>query len=134
MNKKVMAIIYSEKGKFLLLKMNPKWLHERGWFVVTGSTEGDSLKEAVKREIKEETGIKEIISIKPTKYSCKYEWPKKSGKMHHEKAFLVKVKEQPIKLSGEHLAYKWLNKKEFLKKIKWQEDIKKLKEILKEAK
>jgi 8-oxo-dGTP pyrophosphatase MutT (NUDIX family) len=130
MNKKVMAIIYSERGNFLLLKMNPKWLHEEGWFVVTGSCDGDSLKEAVKREIEEETGIKEILSIKPTEYFCEYEWPKGSGKMHDERAFLVKVKEQPIRLSGEHLDYKWLNKEDFLKEIRWQDDINKLKKIL----
>ena len=134
MNKKIMAIIYSEKGNFLLLKMNPKVLKQEGWFVVTGSTDGEDFEKAARREIEEETGIKESISIKPTKYFSEYEWPKNSGKMHHEKAFLVKVKEQLIKLSEEHLDYKWINEKEFLKEIAWEGDIDELKHILEEIK
>lgn len=128
-----MAIIYSDKGKFLLLKMNPKWLKQEGWFVVTGSTEGEDFETAVKREVKEETGL-DICLIKPTNYSCEYEWPKNSGRMHHEKAFLVKVIEQPIILSGEHLDYKWLNQEEFLKLIDWWGDKAELKKIIEEAK
>jgi len=133
MNKKIMAIIYSNKGNFLLLKMNPKWLKQEGWFVVTGSCDKESFEEAVRREVTEETGLK-IISIKPTNYLCEYEWPKNSGKWHHEKAFLIKVKEKEVKLSGEHLDYKWLNKKDFLDKIVWEGDINKLKEIVDKAK
>jgi len=129
-----MAIIYSEKRNFLLLKMNPKVLKQEGWFVVTGSTDGEEFEIAARREIEEETCIKEIISIKPTKYFSEYEWPKNSGKMHHEKAFLVKVKEQLIKLSEEHLDYKWINEKEFLKEIAWEGDIDELKHILEEIK
>jgi 8-oxo-dGTP pyrophosphatase MutT (NUDIX family) len=133
MNQKIMAIIYSDKGNFLLLKMNPKWLKQEGWFVVTGSTDGEYFKTAVKREVKEETGL-DISSIKPTNYSVEYEWPKNSGMMHHEKAFLVKVIEQPVKLSGEHLEYKWLTKDNFLKLIDWWGDKEELKNILEEAK
>ena len=128
-----MAIIYSEKGNFLLLKINPEWLKQEGWFVVTGSIEKETPEECVRREVKEETGLN-TISLKPTNYSCEYEWPKNSGKMHHEKAFIVKVTEQPIVLSGEHLDYKWLKKEEFLKLIDWWGDKAELKKIIKEAK
>jgi len=130
MNQKIMAIIKSDKGKYLLLKTNPKWLKVDEWFVVTGSVEGKETKEqAVKREVKEETGLK-IISIKKTSYSCEYEWPKGSGKMHHEGAFLVKVRHAEPQLSGEHLEYKWLDKDEFLSQIAWQGDKKELKGII----
>jgi len=116
-----MAIIYSEKGNFLLLRTNPKWMNVDVWFIVTGSIEkGESDEEAVRREIKEETSL-EIIEIKPTNYSCKYESPK--GRWNNEKAFLVKVKESKPELSGEHIDYKWLNKEDFIKDIAWDEKI-----------
>jgi 8-oxo-dGTP diphosphatase len=117
-NQKIMAIVYSEKGNFLLLKTNPKTMKQDGWFVVTGSVkEGESKEEAVKREVNEETKL-EILQIKPSSYQCDYEWPEGSGKMHHEEAFIVKVKEAPVKISKwEHLDYKWLNKEQFLKMI-----------------
>lgn len=125
-----MAIVKSDKGNFLLLKTNPKWLKVDEWFVVTGSLEGkETQKQAIEREVKEETGLK-IIDIKPTSYFCEYEWPKGSKKMHHEKASLVIVKEEKPKLSGEHLEYKWLSKSEFIKLIDWEGDKKELKEIL----
>lgn len=129
-----MAIIYSDRGNFLLLKMNPKWLKQEGWFVVTGSVEGNETEErAVRREVDEETKL-EISEIKPTKYSCEYEWPIGSGKMHVEKAFLVKVKENKVRLSGEHLDYKWLNKEDFLELIAWKNtDFEELKEIVEEV-
>ena len=57
-NNKVLAFVYSD-GKFLALHSNPDKEHgEGGWFVVTGGLENnESLENAVKREIKEETGL-----------------------------------------------------------------------------
>jgi 8-oxo-dGTP pyrophosphatase MutT (NUDIX family) len=57
MNTKVMVIVVSEKGNFLLLRTNPEWLKVDEWFVVTGSVENNETdKEAVIRELKEEIG------------------------------------------------------------------------------
>jgi len=123
MNKKIMAIICSEKGKFLLLRTNPKWMKCDVWFVVTGSLEkGEKHEQAVRREVTEETGLT-ILDIKSTNYTSIYEWPIDSGKMFKEKAFLVKVKEASPKLSGEHTEFKWLSKEDFLKQIDWDENI-----------
>lgn len=122
-NRKIMAIIYSEKGNFLLLRTNPKWMKCDVWFVVTGSAKkNESEEQAVRREIFEETNL-EILKITPTDYSSIYEWPQNSRKMHKEKAFLVKVKESKPKLSGEHTEFKWLSKEDFLKNIDWDETI-----------
>ena len=131
MNQKIMAIIKSDKGHFLLLKTNPKTMKQEIWWVVTGGVEkGESEEDAVRREIEEGTQL-EILKIEPTDYFCEYEWPKDSGKMHHEKAFLVRVKEAPVKITRwEHLEYKWLNKVEFLKMIDWEDDIKKLQKMI----
>jgi len=130
MNQKILAIIKSDKGKFLLLKTNPKWLQVDEWFVVTGSVEGkESFGDAARREIAEETGL-QILNLIETDYSCEYEWPVGSGKMHFEKGFLAIVKHAEPKLSGEHLEYKWLSEKEFISKIAWTGDKKELRKLL----
>jgi len=135
-NNKILAIIYSDKGKFLLLKTNPKTMKIDKWYVVTGGVkEGENFKGTVKREVEEETKLN-ILKIKTTNLLFKYEWPIGSGIMKYEKAFLVKVKHEKPKITRwEHLNFKWLSKKDFIKEIYWfGEDKSKLKELLKDLK
>ena len=128
---KILAIIYSDTGKFLLLKTNPKTMKVNHWYVVTGGVkEGESFEKAVKREVEEETQLK-IIKLTPTEVSFNYEWPVNSGRIKHEKAFIVKVKYAEPKITAyEHLDWKWLGKEEFIKEIYWygsdKEDLKKI--------
>jgi len=119
-NDKILAIVHSDKGKFLLLKTNPKTMKVDHWYVVTGGVkEGESFEKAVAREVKEETNLK-ILEIIPTSTSWDYEWPKNSGIIKHEKAFLVKVKHaDPNITAHEHLDWKWLDKNDFLDQIYW---------------
>jgi len=131
-NNKILAIIYSDKNEFLLLKTNPKTMKIDSWYVVTGGVkENEDYEGAVKREIQEETNL-EILKITPTNLFFDYEWPKDSGKIKHEKVFLVSVKHAIPKLSAwEHLDYKWLAKEEFIDTIYWYEqDKSNLKELL----
>jgi NADH pyrophosphatase NudC (nudix superfamily) len=133
-NKKILAIIKSDKGKFLLLKTNPRWLKVDAWYIVTGGLEkGETYEDGVKREVSEETGLK-IMKIIPTEYACDYAWPEGSGKMHHEKAFIVIVKAANPILSREHTAFKWLSKDKFVEKVAWWGDNAKrdLKKLLKD--
>ena len=108
-NNKILAIIYSDNGKFLLLKTNPKTMKVNHWYVVTGSIkEDEKARDAVIREVEEETQLK-IIKIKSTNLSFDYEWPNGSGKIKHEEAFIVKVKHADPKITKwEHLDWKWL--------------------------
>ena len=118
----VSALIFSKDGKLFQGMKNAKkgGVYSDCWHLPGGGVnDGENKEEALKREVKEETGLK-ILDIKPTSYFCEYEWPKGSGKMHHEDAFLVIVKEAGPQLSGEHLEYKWLEKEDFLKQIAWQ--------------
>jgi ADP-ribose pyrophosphatase YjhB (NUDIX family) len=132
-NPKVMAIIYSNKRNFLLLRTNPKWMNCDVWFIVTGSVEkNESEEEAVRREVFEETNLK-ILEIMPTDYSCIYECPKNSGKMHKERAFLVKVKEDMPQLSGEHTEFRWLSEEKFIEQIDWWGGKDNLRNLLKET-
>ncbi|MBS3076528.1 NUDIX hydrolase [Candidatus Pacearchaeota archaeon] len=130
-NNKVLAIIYSDRNKFLLLRTNPKHMKIDEWFVVTGGVKKyESFEDAVKREVEEETKL-QILKINPTDISGDYEWPKDSGILKHEKAFVVKVKHANPKITKwEHLDYKWLSKVNFIKNIYWygktKENLKKL--------
>ena len=131
-NNKVLAIVYSDKGNFLLLRTNPKHMNEDMWYVVTGGVkDGESFEEAVVREVEEETKL-EILNVKSTTVSFDYEWPKDSGILKHEKMFLVKVKHADPKITKwEHLEWKWIGKKDFLEQIDWYGESKaELKEIL----
>jgi 8-oxo-dGTP pyrophosphatase MutT (NUDIX family) len=131
-NNKVLAIIYSDKNRFLLLRTNPKTMKIDSWYVVTGGVkETESFEGAVRREVEEETKL-QILDIKPLELSWDYEWPKGSGKVKHEKGFLVKVKHAEPKITAyEHLEYKWLGKEDFIDQIYWYDQNKdNLKKIL----
>jgi NADH pyrophosphatase NudC (nudix superfamily) len=135
-NNKILAIIYSDQDKFLLLRTNPKTMKVDHWYVVTGGIkEDEKAKDAVIREVDEETELS-ILKIKSTKLSFDYEWPINSGKMKHEEVFIVKVKHADPKITKyEHLDWKWLNKKDFLDKIYWYGDSKdNLKKIIEKLK
>jgi NADH pyrophosphatase NudC (nudix superfamily) len=130
-NNKILAIICSDKEKYLLLKTNPKTMKEDVWYVVSGSVkEGEKLEDAVKREVKEETQL-DIISFISLGVSYKYEWPKNSGKMKNEKAFLVRVRHSEPKITRfEHTNWKWLDKTAFLDEIDWEGNKKELVKML----
>jgi len=131
-NNKILAIIYSDEGKFLLLRTNKKHMGMDAWYVVTGAIKkGESSDDAAMREVIEETKLK-VLEIKPTEHFFEYEWPVGSGIMKREDIFLAKVKHDKPKITAwEHIDYKWLNKKDFIDQIYWyNENREVLKEIL----
>ncbi len=111
--------------------------------------EGEEEEETVKREVEEETGIKDIKIIDGFKEYIKYffrdsynskgeERNPPSLKLRRAKApwvfktvtfYLAETKIKEVKISFEHVAYKWLPYKEALKQLTY----KKAKEILKKA-
>lgn len=129
------AIIFRMKNQnyeFLLLKRT----EERGgfWQPVTGRIEEDeSIEEAVKREIKEEVGISDIIRIIPDVYSFSIE---DSGKDE----FILGVEvnsDEEISLDKntylEHEKSKWCSFEEAINLLKWpgnKEGLNKLNSIL----
>jgi len=130
MDNKIFALIKSDKGRYLILKMNKEVMFLDEWYVVTGSVEkAESYPEAVLREIKEETGF-DVISIRNSgvvfDYHCK-QWNADA----HEKVFFVTVKEANPILSEEHTDFLWLDKEEFFQKMYWYgSDKKSLKNLL----
>ena len=100
------------------------------WFTVTGSVEADeSIEDAVRREVKEETNLK-VSEILDLKWGSVYFW---GGEDHSENNFLAFVKKEKVVLNEEHVDFEWLYLEDFIKKIKW--DLKKdeLKKILQKA-
>lgn len=128
MNKKILVFVYDGR-KFLALRNNSKDSSHGGdfWFTVTGSiNKGEDIKEAIKREIKEEINlnVKELFDLK---WGSVYSW---GDKYYLEKNFIAFVNNGIVKLNEEHTECEWLNLDDFIKKIKWDLDKKELKKVL----
>jgi dATP pyrophosphohydrolase len=106
-DKVVLGIIF-KRGQtgtfFLLLKRNPR---QGGfWQPLTGGVEeGETLEEALIREVREETGIKEVMRVVPGLLSHRFYAPRAV----HEHAFGVEVRPGTrVKLDGkEHSDARW---------------------------
>lgn len=125
--KKILAIIYrkrSGKTEFLALRNNPHNPAHGGdfYFVVTGGVEKDeSLEDAVKREIEEETGIIKLLQIIDLKKVCEYTCAGEAGYLCKESEFLVEVDEDVVQLSEEHIGFKWSERDAFVELIGWND-------------
>jgi len=123
------AVVFrQEKNKIYYLLLHCQAGH---WDFPKGNIEkGEKLEETVKREVNEETGIEEIKFIPKFKESIKYFY-KLRGKNIFKIVtfFLVKTKEEKVKISWEHLGYKWLSYKEALEKLTFEN----AREILRKA-
>ncbi len=91
---------------------------------------GEKIKDTIRREVEEETGLKDIKFIEGFK-----EWIKYFFK-HEEKTvfkivtfFLAETRVKKVKISFEHIGFKWLLYEEAQKQLKFRN----AKEILKKA-
>jgi len=120
--KKVQAIIYNLKGgKFYFLILH-RVLHWKGWEFLKGTLKkGETLKQAMQREIKEETKSKNFKIIKSLHQKEKWEIGEK--KYVIVDVFLVKADiNEKLSLKQrkvEHDKYLWADKKTALKKLTW---------------
>lgn len=130
--KKVRAIIYDiKKGKPYFLVFH-RILHWQGWEFLKGTIKvGETNKEALKREIKEETGLERFKIIKSLNKQEKWQAPRNDYEIVD--VFLVRTDmNQKISLKQEiteHNDYQWADKKTALKKLTWPESRKLLKEL-----
>lgn len=128
MKKKILAFIFNGDN-FLTLRNNSKDPKHGGdfWFTVTGSLDNDETDEqAVKREVKEETGLEVFDTLFLNCYSI-YSW---NGQDYQEKNFIAFVNSGPIRLNEEHIESKWLNIQNFINSINWKLDKNELKKVL----
>ncbi len=104
--------------KFLVLKRSEKCRTNKfRWQLPEGKVrKNESLKRALKRELKEETGL-ELVEAEPfDEFVSVFKFEGKKYKLKR-KIFKCKVKGK-IKLGEEHLIYKWVTLAE-AKKLKW---------------
>jgi len=123
------AVIFRKmEGKIFYLLLHYQSGH---WDFPKGNIErGEKLEETVKREVKEETGIEDIEFIPGFKEWIKYFYKLKGKSIFKIVTFLLaETKGKEVKISWEHLSYKWLPYEEALEQLTF----KNAKEILKKA-
>ena len=130
MKQKILSfVVYGRK--FLALRNNPNPEHGGDfWFVITGGVDGgEDHIDAVKREIIEETGLNtvEILSLN---WGSIYEWRED---LCEELNFISFVNSENITLNEEHIDYEWMDIDDFIERIKWDDDKRLLKKVLKMA-
>lgn len=120
------AYIYKKaKGEnlFLILKRVPTKCGF--WQPITGGYEeglDQDLAETVRREVREETGIENIISITDTAYSFNFTDKNKHNETvdYTEYVYGVEVAEgAQVQISGEHEEFLWVSASEALSLLKW---------------
>ena len=111
------AIIFrKQEGKKLYLLLHYQSGH---WEFPKGHIEkGEQEKETVARETEEETGIKDIVFIGGFREPIKYFFRVKKRTISKTVVFyLTETKTKKIKLSEEHIGFKWLDYKEAKKQL-----------------
>jgi 8-oxo-dGTP pyrophosphatase MutT (NUDIX family) len=125
----VAAIIFrkTKSGpRFLLLHRKQNW---KGWeYVKGGLLPAETEISGLKREVREETGIKKIRIITELPAKVKYSWPKTfvkdrkkwQGALQH--VYVVEILSKKIKLDrAEHSGYKWVPAKTAVKLLTHKE-------------
>lgn len=132
------VVLRKEDSKIYYLLLHYKSGH---WDFPKGHIEeGESEEETVKREVAEETGIKDIKIVGGFKKWIKYFFRRTYDLKRPEKKkapwvfkivifYLVETKTKEVKISFEHIGFKWLSYEEALKQITFKNG----KEILKKA-
>jgi len=117
MEKILTFIINNNKLLLLLGSDNDPQFHESFWYVVTGGVEDcdSSLKEAVIREVKEETNLS-LTKIIDLNWTFEYE---SLDNYCIEHAFISYTNDSNLTLNEENIDYKWCEMEEFLNLIKW---------------
>jgi len=123
------AVIFrKQEGKTYYLLLRYQVGH---WGCPKGHIEkGERLEDTAQRETKEESGIEDIKMIQGFKEQIKYFFKGDKGMIFKEVTFfLFETKQKKIKLSLEHIDYKWLVFKDALEQITF----KKTKDVLRKA-
>lgn len=110
------AVIFrrNEEIKYLLLRYaSGHWDFPRG-----AIEKGEKEEETVQREVKEETGLGELEFIPGFREKISWFY-RKEGKTIYKEAiyYLVNTKKEKVKISFEHIGFKWLPYKEAMNQL-----------------
>jgi bis(5'-nucleosidyl)-tetraphosphatase len=130
------TVIYIREGGkiYYLLLHYPSISHraeENYWDFPKGHIEkGERAEDTAKREAEEETGLKDVRIVEGFKETIKYFF-KFQGEniLKFATFYLAEAKTKKVKISGEHIGFKWLPYEEALEQLKF----KNAKEILQKA-
>jgi bis(5'-nucleosidyl)-tetraphosphatase len=119
------AIIFRKEDgriKYLVLMRDPKY-----WDLPKGNIEkGEKEEETVKREVWEETGIKDIRIISGFKENEHYFYRLKGELVSKDVVFfLAETDTEKVKISKEHQGFEWFTFDEAIKKVKSKEMLQK---------
>jgi len=122
----VQVFVFCKNPSFevLILKRTPE--RSGYWQPVCGGVEnGEKLIETALREVWEETGIKNIKSIKDLEYTFTYKETKKGVLMDMQDfCFATEIEEIcDVKLSDEHEEYKWCSYSEAKEYLQWKHNL-----------
>ena len=114
------AILYRESpaGKLYLLLNYPSG----HWDFVKGNIEkGETFKQTVLREIKEETGITDVNFIDGFENKVEYHYQRDGNLVHKEVVFfLAKTSTEHVEISHEHQGFIWLKFDDALAKLTYK--------------
>lgn len=107
--KSIGAVVLNEQKKILIMfqKQNRYWEFPKGKVEI-----GEEKNElgTLKREILEETGLKDLHLIPGFKFDIKYRFTLHGQLIHKSNVYyLATTESDQIKLSDEHLEYKWVS-------------------------
>ncbi len=121
----------NKKLEYLLLYRKAHAHYKEAWDLVKGLVEkGETEKETILREIREETGINNVVILPGFKEHISYFYKKDDNLVKKGVIFyLAEVSKKKVKVSGEHHGYKWLGHDEALKLLTF----KNTKKVLKKA-
>ena len=118
----VEAILFRRKGskvEYLLLKRLPK--RNGFWQPVTGGVEeGETQKDALYREIREETGIKSLIRVLDDLHYFEFSDPNPCQEYVY--GVEVTLSDEIMLDLKEHSKYRWCNYQEALQLLRWKEN------------
>jgi 8-oxo-dGTP pyrophosphatase MutT (NUDIX family) len=104
------ALVVDDKGRIFFQRRSPtRKLFPNSWDIVGGHLEpGETVSEALRREVLEETGWQVSVVLAPV---GEYTYTGEDGLTRHESDFLVRVDgdlSRPRLEAGKHTEFRWL--------------------------